>query len=100
MEIGEILCRVLATFIVLAAISGLIQGVILYPISLDKAQIECESKGFDTFIDYILVVYSSKPIGLYCGTYEQRMIREGKITAYSTDRNNSIIISDLGSGGE
>ncbi len=78
-------------------ISGFfIHSVWISPIIEDNAQNSCVNSGFETFISYTQYPFSKEPRALYCGSYEERMIKEGKIRAYTTSNNNSMILSDVG----
>ena len=84
----------------LIVLFGIINGFWIGPIAKDNAQRDCVNMGYESFIDYTFLPFSTKPKALYCGTYEQRMIKEGRITAYQTGNNGTMIISDLGKSKE
>ncbi len=81
---------------VLSLVGLAIHSIWVSPIIGDNAQNSCVDSGFETFISYTQYPFSKEPRALYCGSYEQRMIKEGKIRAYTTSNNNSMILSDVG----
>ena len=95
MDIDDLLTIIVVGGIAFLSVSFILNATIWSPIAQNNAQIICVSQGYETYIDYSWIPYTTTPMALYCGTYEQRMIQEGKITAYTTDKNSSIIISDL-----
>ena len=69
-------------FLVLLFGSRVYVDYYLDPIREDIAQKSCVESGHETFITYTTTIFSKYIRALYCGTYEQRMIKEGKIDAY------------------
>lgn len=90
----NVLAVVLLLSIVLGVGLAIYNVEFIYPVASDNAHNTCVERGYETFISYSFLAFSSRPMALYCGTAEQRMIYEGKIIAYKTNGNNSIIISD------
>lgn len=67
------------------------------PIREDTAQRTCVEKGHETFITYTATLLSKHVRALYCGTYEQRMIKEGKIDAYQNtgDEKGTFVVKGI-----
>lgn len=74
----------------------IVHSIWISPMIEDNAQNSCVNSGFETFISYTQYPFSDQARALYCGSYEERMIKEGKIRAYTTSNNNSMILSDVG----
>ena len=88
---------VIAIFMGALLVGGfIVHGIWVSPMIGDNAQSSCVNSGFETFISYTQYPFSKQPKALYCGSYEERMIKEGKIRAYTTSNNNSMILSDVG----
>ncbi len=88
------------SFIGFLVIYAIIVGTYLNPIREDKAQRMCVESGFDTFIRWESKIFTTEFLALYCGTYEQRMIREGRIDAYQNtgDEKGTFVIKSNSGG--
>ena len=86
MDTGDkIFCSVMGIIILVCVwlfSSMIYTGLYLDPIREDIAQRACVESGHETFITYTTTLYSKYVRALYCGTYEERMIKEGNIDAY------------------
>ena len=78
----------------------IIIGSIIYFTNLsaeasDTATRQCREKGFETYVHFYMKCCSAKPYNLVCGSMKERMIFEGKITAYDFEntKNKSIILN-------
>ena len=103
-DIGDILGFIGVTFFLLlfgfVVIYSTVMVAYLDPIREDKAQKMCVDSGFDTFIRWQSKMFTTEVLALYCGTYEQRMIREGRIDAYQNtgdEKGTFVIKSSSGS---
>ena len=89
---------IFAVSFVIFIFSFVVNAVFYFPVIQNNAQNICVDADFETFIDYSIFPYSTSPRALYCGTYEQRMIKEGKIDAYQNtgDEKGTFVIKSSG----
>ncbi len=104
MDIGEILAMTFGIlvlgFVVFLIGYGFIVLTYLDPIRDNKAQLACVDSGFETFITYKSKIFTTDILALYCGNYEQRMIKEGRIDAYQNtgDEKGTFVIKSSSGG--
>lgn len=93
-DIGEFIVILICLFFIIVMVYVIIIFGYLNPIRSDKAQTSCVNSGFETFIYFRSKIFTTDILALYCGTYEQRMIREQKIDAYQNtgDEKGTFII--------
>ena len=87
----DIIGIIIITCVMLFIITFITFLSIITPIRERNAQIECENKGFETFVEYNTLVFQTKLSKCICGSMEDRMIYEGKIKAYMTNGDKIIV---------
>ncbi len=95
-KIGYSILGVIVSILLWGLISAIYAGVYLDPIRNDIAQISCVESGFETYIYFTTTIYSTELKALFCGTYEERMIREGHIDAYQNtgDEKGTFVVKN------